>query len=372
MPHDLPRDDAPGRGPERAPDHESIVADLRRVRRAGVVRLRELELPALERIAARAQPPGGRASRAAAVEEVLRLALSRTDAGTLRDAAGFSLGLAPGTRDWAAADRRRRAAAVYGVSVERFRKHHEVLLLDQLSQQLAELAAPPPRPGPAAAPHPLPATHRTVRASAAGRAVPLTLHVHPVDLLRDVDVVVSPANTYLALPATYKSSVAAALRRAGARRGPGGDVVEDLVHDELRAWAERHGVAGRAVAPGTVAATGAGRLAEQGVRRIYHAVTAVPRSDSNDYDVLLADVTRAAARVFATMAAERTAFDPPLRSVAFPLLGSGRGGLRYEASLGALWAAVEAEAARGAGWQVHLVMRRPAAADVVERLLGAG
>ncbi|MER7585254.1 hypothetical protein [Kitasatospora sp. NPDC097691] len=364
------------------------MAELRRVRRAGVVRLRELELPTLARIAARVDLPGGRSSQAAAIEEVLRLSLSRIDAGTLQDAAGFSLGLAQGTRDWAAADRRRRAADVYRVSVERFRKHHEVVLLGQLSQQLAELAALPPRAGSSNAPrtgsgngtgtgfatpppYSLPATHRTVRAAAGGRTVSLTLHVHPVDLLRDVDVVVSPANTFLALPATYKSSVAAALRRAGARRGPGGEVVEDLVQDELCAWAVRHGVAGRAVAPGTVAATGAGRLAEHGVRRIYHAVTAVPRSDSNDYDVLPADITRAADRVFATMAAERTAFDPPLRSVAFPLLGSGRGGLRYEASLGALWAAVEAEAARGTSWEVHLVVRRPAAGDVVERLLGA-
>ncbi|MEU3573602.1 macro domain-containing protein [Kitasatospora sp. NPDC036755] len=370
------------------------MAELRQVRRAGVVRLRDLELPALGRIAARVGTTGGRSSRAAAIEAVLRLALSRIEAGTLQEAAGFSLGLARGTRDWAAADRRRRAADVYRVSVERFRKYHEVVLLGQLSQQLAELAARSPESGAGTGtgteagtgdgaagagaggaagrpPHQLPATHRTVLADAGGRTVPLTLHVHPVDLLRDVDVVVSPANTFLALPATYKSSVAAALRRAGASRGPGGDVVEDLVHDELRAWTARHGVTGRAVAPGTVAPTGAGRLAEQGVRRIYHAVTAVPRSDSNDYDVLLADITRAAARVFATMAGERTAFDPPLRSVAFPLLGSGRGGLRYEASLGALWAAVEAEAARGADWEVHLVMRRPAAADVVERLLGA-
>lgn len=46
------------------------------------------------------------------------------------------------------------------------------------------------------------------------RQVVLTVHMHPVDLLRDVDVVVSPINVHLALPEAYKSSVAASLRRA--------------------------------------------------------------------------------------------------------------------------------------------------------------
>ncbi|MGE7434318.1 macro domain-containing protein [Kitasatospora sp. NPDC001175] len=355
------------------PDHVSVLREVREVRRAGLVRLRELELPSLTSAASAVEPSAGPEYRAASVERLLRLALAGIDSGTLRSAAEYSLGLAQGTRDWPPADRRKRAAGVYGVSVERFRKHHEVMVLGELAEQVVRLSAQaavesaPVTDQPSAVP--LTGGHRELRVRVGGRTVAVTLHVHPVDLLRDVDVVVSPTNTYLALPEPYKSSVSASLRRAGALRGPTGELVEDLVHDELRRWTARYGAPGRAVLPGAVAAVGSGALAEQGIRRIYHAAVAVPRPGTNDYDVLPADVTRAVARVFTLLAEERARFDPPLRSVCLPLLGSGRGGLRHEASIAALWAAVDAELARGADWEVHLVVRRTAVADLVERLL---
>ncbi|MGW3040565.1 hypothetical protein ACWC9T_11065 [Kitasatospora sp. NPDC001159] len=345
------------------PDSGSFVLELKEVRRAGLVRLRGRALPALES-AAEATAAAAARTPGAAVEALLRLAVARLDAGTLRTAAEYTLGLAQGTRDWPASDRRARAAGVYGVSVERFRKDHEVMVLEQVAEHILRLAAEPgPAPARASA-----GTHRTVQVIAGDRPVALALHVHPVDLLREVDVVVSPSNVYFALPEPYKSSVAASLRRAAARRGVTGDVLADPLHEELRAWAAGRGVAGRAVLPGTVAATGAGALAERGVRRIYHAAVAVPRAGTNDYDVLPSDVTRAVSRAFALLAEERERFDPPLRSVCFPLLGSGRGGLSYEAGLAAVWAAVEAELAGGEPWDVHFVVRTPEAAALVERI----
>lgn len=81
------------------PDPASLLSELREVRRAGLVRLRGRSLPALESgaeavTAVAARTPG------AAVETLLRLAVSRLDAGTLRTAAEYTLGLAQGTRDW--------------------------------------------------------------------------------------------------------------------------------------------------------------------------------------------------------------------------------------------------------------------------------
>ncbi|MFH9369018.1 hypothetical protein ACH4K8_25445 [Streptomyces anulatus] len=362
-------------------EHATLVAELKAVRRAGLVRLRGVELTALRR-AVEHEGSGG------SVEGLLRQAVTGMDAGTLRTAAAYTLGLAQGTRDWPAADRRRRAAEVYGVSVERFRKDHEVMVLDQIAEAvilLLDTAAALARPADGAVPGTAPTdrtvpadgtvpavggtrTHRVVEVPAGGRTLPLTVHVHPVDLLRDVDVVVSPANTHLALPETYKSSVAASLRRAGSVRGVTGDLVADPVSDELRAWALRHGTAGRPVLPGTVVATAGGALATRGVRRIYHAVVTVPRAGTNDYEVLPADITRSVTRVFEVMAAERAGEWPRLRSVCFPLLGAGRGGLPRQVSLDAIWAAVEAEAARGADWDVHVVVRDARAADLVERL----
>ncbi|MEV4362724.1 hypothetical protein [Nonomuraea sp. NPDC049625] len=343
------------------------MPELREVRRAGLVRLGGRALPALESAAEAVTPTGAR-SPGAAVEALLRLAVARLDAGTLRTAADYTLGLAQGTRDWPAASRRARAASVYGVSVERFRKDHEVMVLGQVAEHIMRLVSQESGAPSAAEDEWIVGTHRTVQVLAGGRQVRFTVHVHPVDLLRNVDVVVSPVNVHLALPEPYKSSVAASLRRAASVRGVTGDVADDPLHDGLRKWAARHGTAGRAVLPGTVVATDSGALTGQGVRRIYHAAIAVPRAGTNDYDVLPADVTRSVSRVLALLAEECDRHTPPLRSVCFPLLGSGRGGLPYQVSLAAVWAAVEAELAGGTPWDVHFVMRAPEAAALVERL----
>lgn len=351
-------------------EHGVVLAEVRKVRRAGVVRLRELALPVLAEVA-RDLPRGDGELPGGPVEKVLRLAVSRMGGGTLQTAAEYSLGLAQGTRDWPAADRRRRAAQVYGVSVERFRKHHEFMVLGQVAEQIVQVAGRTPvTEAPAPAPYDrIPAAHRALCVRVERRTVPVTVHVHSVDLLRDMDVVVSPTNTYFALPAPYKSSISATLRRAGARRDPTGGLVEDRIHDELGSWAARPGAPGRAALPGTVAVTSAGALAGQGIRRIYHVAVAVPRPETNDYDVQPADITRGVARVFALLAEEARRHDPPLRSVCLPLLGAGRGGLTPLESFGALWTAVEAELARGADWDIHFVVRRHARADLLERLL---
>ncbi|MFE1828805.1 hypothetical protein [Streptomyces yangpuensis] len=350
------------------PDYAALLAELKEVRRAGLVRLRGRALPVLEAAARAAslpaRPSGGD------VEALLRQAVARLDAGTLRSAAEYTLGLAQGTRDWPPSSRRARAALLYGVSVERFRKDQEVMVLGQIAEHIVRLAADgaAAETGAAVADGGGLGSHRTVEVRAAGRPVGLTVHVHPVDLLRDVDVIVSPSNVFFALPEAYKSSIAASLRRATAVHGVTGEVLADPLPQELRLWGEQHGTSGRAVRPGTVAATGAGALSAQGVRRIYHAAIAVPRAGTNDYDVLPADVTRAASRALAVLAEEHGRHSPPLRSVCFPLLGSGRGGLSYDVSLAAVWAAVEAELARGAPWDVHFVVRAPEAAAAVERV----
>ncbi|MFE1556419.1 hypothetical protein ACFW6V_15745 [Streptomyces sp. NPDC058734] len=360
--------------PTQLPDYGEVLAEVREVRRAGIVRLRELRLPLLTGMSAGPGAGGPGEPHFPAVERLLRAAVAAMGGGTLQEAAEYSLGLARGTRDWPPADRRRRAAQVYGVSVERFRKHQELMVLGQVAEQLVRRAAtghlppdgtgaPPPPAGPA---RQLAPSHRRITVRAGGRAHTLTLHVHPVDLLRDIDAVVSPSNTHFALPEPYKSSVAASVRRAGALRDPAGRIVEDRIRDELRAWTDRYAPHGLPVAPGTVAVTGAGALAAQGVRHIHHAAVAVPRPGTNDYDVLPSDVTRAVTRVFALLA------DGPARpSVCLPLIGAGRGGLAPADSLAAVWAAVEAELARGGDQDLHLLVRHPERADLVEELLTA-
>ncbi|MFH9177993.1 hypothetical protein [Streptomyces albogriseolus] len=347
-------------------DVASVLREVKMIRAEGLVRIRDLSLPLLRQAAA-ARSAAVTDAWPVEVENLLRTALSGLGGGDLQEAAGLTLGLAPGMRDRPAADRRRLAAKVYSVSVERFRKSHEEMVLGQIAEQICWIAGTRVR-GTDALPVLLLAPYLQHRALRVG-PVSLTLHVHPVELLRDVDVIVSPLNTHLSLPEIYKASVPAALRRAGALRDATGDVIADPVHDELLDWRAANGLRGRPVLPGTVAPTGPGALAARGVRRIYHAAVTVPRSGTNDYDVAPQDVTAAAARTLALMDEERDGFGPPLRSVCFPLLGAGRGGLPPQTSISALWAALAADPAQDR--DVHLVVRRPSLADLVTDVLRA-
>ncbi|MEU5524078.1 hypothetical protein ABZ759_26330 [Streptomyces sp. NPDC047860] len=334
--------------------------------------MRDLHLPLLRRAAA-SLPGAVTDAWPVEVENLLRVAVRGLGGGVLQQAAECSLGLAAGIRDRAAADRRRLAAEAYSLSVERFRKSQEAVVLQQVAEQICWIAGTAARPAGSAeataavllAPR---LQHRTLHVPLPGRVLDVTLHIHPAELLRDVDIVVSPSNTYFGLPEMYKASMSASLRRAGAVRDATGNVLEDPLYDGLLKWRRDHGVSGRPVNPGTIAPTASGALAERGIRGIYHAAVAVPRPGTNDYDVTPHDVATAAARALRLMSRESDSFAPPLRSICFPLLGAGRGGLPPETSISALWTALAADPDQSR--QLHLVVRRPLVADLIVDVLG--
>lgn len=380
---------------------DDIVADLRVLRERGLVMIRHTELPALRAAAARAMavgtlPAGLKTAAAAAagtggagtaqagpaaaldtgpraIEALVRVAVHHLDGGELGTSATHTFGLAPGDRDKPAQDRRRKAALAYNVSLERFRKHHEKRVIEQVAEKIMELCQPltaGPEPGSPASPrHPDGPPERGDEVRLEGRVrgarFPVTVHVQPVELLHDVDVVIAPANIYLELPQPYKASVSAALRRASARHAADGSVVADEVADELRAWVAANGRPGMAVAEGTVAATSSGAMADQGVRRIYHAAITAPRPGTNDYDVQPTAIARAVHATFSIARAERGRFSPPLGSLCFPLLGSGRGGLAPETSFDWIWSALEHEVRADNTWEIHFIAHRKAVAEVI-------
>lgn len=330
-PSGLPRADEP-------PGHEAIAAELRLVRRHGLPRLRTLELPALAEVlrrTGRSELPGAPSN--AELEQLIRRAAEGLQ-GNLGAAAGYLFGLAPGTRDWTVGDRRKRAARLYGVGAERFRKHYDPLIVEEVAGRIGELCRAP------FAQSADTATPRTVRLRGRlGNAMrSVTLHAMPVEIVHDVDVIVSPLNTYMELPQTYKTSIAASLRRACARRGPGGEVVDDVLAREIAAWMREHARSGLPVAPGTVVATGAGELTAVGVHRVYHAAVAVPRPDGADYRIRPDTVARAVENVLRLARTDRTAAgERRLRSVCLPLIGAGRGGLDPDTSFAWLAAALD-------------------------------
>lgn len=344
---------------------EDIAADLRLLRERGLVRIRHTELSALRLAASRALivPPGETGPRA--IEALLRAAVANLGDGPLAAAAMHTFGLNRGTRDSPAQDRRRRAAQAYRISVERFRKHHERVVIEQVAEEIAELCL-----AAAAAPGAMPGTAELgseiqLDCRSGDNSFPVIVHVEPVELVRDIDVIVAPANVYLEPPQPYKASVSAALRRAAAHRGPDGTIIAEPLATELREWIMRHGRRGLPVSTGTVAATSAGYLGRQGIRRIYHVAVASPRPGTNEYDVEPTSISQAVHAAFAAARAERDQFRPRLTSLGFPLLGAGRGGLAPAVSFTWMWAAVEREMRADNSWRVHFITHQRKAANAI-------
>jgi hypothetical protein len=351
---------------------EDIVADLRLLRERGLIRIRHTELATL-RLAVQHAPalPPDQPSPPA-VEVLLRAAVGNLGEGSLGAAAAHTFGLNRGARDRPAADRRRRAAQEYGVSVERFRKYHERVVIEQVAEEILKICQPAAgRRDPGLEPPEL-ASQQALEFRAEDIRFPVIVHVEPVELLRDVDVIVAPTNTYLELPQPYKASVSAAIRRAAAHRAPDGTIVIDPVRDELREWIRDNGRPGLPVTAGTVVSTSAGALSQQGIGRIYHAAIVSPRPGTNDYDVDPAAIALAVQRAFALARSERALIGQPSTSLVFPLLGAGRGGLDPGVSFTWIWTTVVREIHQDAGWEIHFVARRRAVADIILAGLNLG
>jgi O-acetyl-ADP-ribose deacetylase (regulator of RNase III) len=348
------------------PTLEEIVGDLRVLRERGLIRVRHSDLGKLRHAASRTAILAAADGGPGAVEALLRAAVDNLGGGSLGDAASHTFGLARGARDQAAQDRRRWAAQVYGVSVERFRKHHERVVLEQVAEEILKLCQARDTLGarPGGTPTEL-GREISLDGQARDARFPIIIHIEPVELLRGVDIVVVPENVYLEMPQPFKSSVSAAVRRAAARRSPDGEIVADVTYEELRSWVRRNGRPGLPVAAGTVAATSSGELAGQGVRRIYHAAIASPRPGTNDYDVEPTAIAQAVRNALALARSERHQFSAPLSSIGFPLLGAGRGGLNPSISFTWLWAALEREIGEDNQWGIHFLTRRRLTADII-------
>jgi O-acetyl-ADP-ribose deacetylase (regulator of RNase III) len=351
---------------------EEIIADLRVVRERGLVRLRHTDLADLSRaatVAGVAAPGGG--SRG--VEALLRAAVENLGGGELGAAATATFGLDGGARDRPAQDRRRKAALVYGVSVERFRKHHERIVVEQVAEEVLKLVLVPAATTRPTASRPEFGRQIVLDGQVAGVPLTLVVHVEPVELLSGVDILVVPQNIYLELPQHFKSSVSAAVRRAAAIHSADGQIVRDVVADELRAWVQENGRPGLPVAPGTVVTTSSGEMAIQGIRRLYHIAGAAPRPGTNDYDIEPTAIASGVRNILATARGERQLFAPELRSVGFPLLGAGRGGLDPATSFSWIWESLVRDIREHGPWDFHFITnQRPLADLIVAKIAEAG
>ncbi|MBA6433283.1 Appr-1-p processing protein [Streptomyces sp. GMR22] len=381
------------------PTYDQLLEELKGIRRPGLPDLRNIDRPALRAAAVAGGFCDGSDDAPAGIEALLKEAVRRLgERDLLGRAAAHTFGLLPDRRGAPAHDRRKTAAAVYGVTSERFRKHQEPQVVQQLAEAVLTILREPPvlsggqgsmglGPGPGAGAQrpggPSAAGQSTlargVQSGGSGQEPPLrvdsvpvdaqstfTLHVSPIELLRDIEVLVSSENVYLEMSKTFRPTVSGALRLAAAVRDPAGEIVDDVLARELAAWLRAHGRPGLPIRPGTVVPTSPGTLAARGVRRIYHAAVATPLDDT--YEVRPETIARAVSACFALARAERDRYEPALSSICFPLLGAGRGGLAPAVSATWLRWAIRDELARDARWRVHLVVRSREIAEAVGAL----
>ncbi|QFQ95544.1 hypothetical protein F9278_04365 [Streptomyces phaeolivaceus] len=353
--------------PDLPTELDRLVEELGRVRALGLPRLHEAELATL-----RSRVADGR-GEPEAVERMLHTVVLGLDGELLRDAALHSFGFASGTRDRSGKERRARAAHVYGVGAERFRKHQEKLMLHQVARAVLNFAGHDPAPvvpdlgggSSESATAPVRAGRHVLRAAFAHGDVLLTLHVAPIELVTGVDVLVSSENIYFEMSKTFRRTVSGSLRRAGATKDAVGRITDDVIARQLADWVRTFGVPGLPVAAGTVAVTSPGALSAQGVRRILHAAVATPSAKGDGYETAPAAVAAAVRRVFQLAAAERRTGRVPLRSIALPLLGAGRGGLDARTSAETVVGTLEQVLKADPDWSVHLVTRNPLSARTV-------
>jgi hypothetical protein len=156
-----------------------------------------------------------------------------------------------------------------------------------------------------------------VRYALPGTACRIGLIPGSIRRIRHVDVWVNSENTDMQMARHNEFSVSAVIRYWGAARDLTGQVVADLVADELStAVAGRH-----PVAPGAAIVTGTGTLAaSNNVRRIIHVASVLGEPGAGFRQVRDVGQCVTNALVQAERQAER---DPAIRRIVFPLLGTG-------------------------------------------------
>jgi O-acetyl-ADP-ribose deacetylase (regulator of RNase III) len=137
---------------------------------------------------------------------------------------------------------------------------------------------------------------------------------------RDIDVWVNSENTNMQMARFYDKSMSAMIRYEGAEKDENEEVVEDTIANELTALLRGR----QSVTPGTIYVTGSGALAKsKGVKKIFHAATVygVPGSGYQS----IRDVEKCVTNALRRMDHEQYK-DDNLRSIVFPMMGTGQGG----------------------------------------------
>lgn len=137
----------------------------------------------------------------------------------------------------------------------------------------------------------------------------------------DIDVWVNSENTNMQMARYYERSLSAIIRYGGAQKDQGGQVVNDIIAALLRDY---KGSGEVSVEPGTVWVTGSGELGRTNrVAKIFHAA-AVRGVVGGGYEVV-PRVEECVTNSLKRLDEERKV-DSSLRTIVFPMMGTGVGG----------------------------------------------
>jgi O-acetyl-ADP-ribose deacetylase (regulator of RNase III) len=145
--------------------------------------------------------------------------------------------------------------------------------------------------------------------------------------LTGVDVLVNSENTRLRMDRIEGRSVSATLNAFGAEWDEHGELISETLDLELQ---EARHTLPRSVPPGTVVVTSAGSLRKIGVRHIVHAVSVIGRRNGGFEPATRIQLGRCVTNSLAQIDdLNRSLYHAPdpLRIVAFPIFGTGEGGI---------------------------------------------
>lgn len=141
---------------------------------------------------------------------------------------------------------------------------------------------------------------------------------------RGIDVWVNSENTNMQMSRFYDKSLSAVIRYEGAEKDENDEVVADTIANELAGLLRGK----QSVTPGTVYVTGPGALAQtRGVKKIFHVATVcgVPGSGYQ----CMQDVEKCVTNALRRFDQEQYR-DAGLRTIVFPMMGTGAGGIKVE------------------------------------------
>ncbi len=119
------------------PDFADVVKDLKHVRERGIMKLGFLDLPALEAaVRASGRVECDRNVGPPEIESLIRDALVQFESGHFNDAPLVMFGLLDGTRGYPPPELRTQAADLAGVSRNRFRNSHELVIIDEVAKTI--------------------------------------------------------------------------------------------------------------------------------------------------------------------------------------------------------------------------------------------